>query len=266
MDLEIVRSEIRGPWDPQYVDVDDLTAEEAGQVPDAWKALIGQPEGHAGPAVAAQWRRCCPQMPRVANYLERNTLRMVLVRRTAPHHYVREFQGGVECTNAHSTEIALTYVLRASGGRRRCQLWSGRVPHQGALPSWWPAVEAVTGTLSTELHDGFMEKYWNSGILAVRDMHTVSQRWVEYIDPAALRIRVERSATDRTAVPREEWPDFTQLHVVAEHTTMMAWAVDASTGAGWGDGYDTMHLINDLAESVEDMLGTQTGAIRRNQF
>ena len=115
--------------------------------------------------MAAHWRRVCPSMPRLADYLKQHLLHVGLARINEPYHYVRAVQDGPQPeAERHQSEIALAYLIPdpREGVHRPFYSCFGRKPFGGQRPSWWPAVEAVLGTLATNLHDGFMEQFWGS--------------------------------------------------------------------------------------------------------
>ncbi|EGD53635.1 hypothetical protein SCNU_17622 [Gordonia neofelifaecis NRRL B-59395] len=255
MDDNEIRAGFRAAWSGEYVPIDELTADEAASIPDGWADLVGQSGTTVAAAVSGLWRDLAPGLTRTADLLERDVMQMGLARIRTPHHYVQEYRLGASASSA-TTEIALMYLLRDPRGRKPYIAWFGRTPFTGDLPDWWPSARAVVGDLATGFHDGFMRYSWDCGLLAIPDMHTVSQRWIEYTDTEAQLIEVTSGDDDRP-VPREAWPDFRSMHVIAESTSEMGWAVadDVANGSGWGDGPDTMHPIANLAEAIEPMLG-----------
>ena len=127
----------------------------------------------------------------------------------------------------------------------------------------------MTGALATDLHGrlhGFI----------FRDRHRQhdvrphnGSALVDGIDPDPHRIRLTASTTDRTPLPREDWPDLLNLLVIAENTSPMPWAIDTSatpSNVGWGDGYDTLHPIGNLSDSIETMIEETVGIVQNDQF
>lgn len=260
MDVSDVRRSFYGTWHANYVELDDLTPVELDGVPELWRELVSGDEGVAARQVADRWREWCPKLPRVADFLEEHTLQMGLSRMTTPHHVVREYQLG-DRANYETTEIALVYLVRDLDGVAPFNVWIARRPALEQLPPWWDSVRAVVGDLATEFHDGFMLDSWEEGLLSSVDMPTVSELWIDYIDPTAEGLYVHREDDYSDPILREQWPDFTQLRVIAEGTSNRAWAVDQTTAnnSGWGDGADTLHPIGNLANSIEEMLGESMG-------
>ena len=254
MNADEIRASFYGTWHATYLEADGLTPEESRGLPQVWRDLLAAGEC-AAESVAALWREACPRLPRVADYLEDNVIQVGLSRMTTPHHAVRDLR----CENHaddDTTEIALVYITRDLDHVAPFNAWIGRQPFRQELPPWWGSVRSVLGDLATTLHDGLMLDSWDQGLLAVRDMPTMSELWIDYVDPDAEMIYVHREGDYQAAVPRDQWPDFSQLRVIAEGTSNRAWAVDQrqADNTGWGDGADTLEPISDLALAIEDML------------
>lgn len=254
MNVDEIRRSFYGTWHATYLELDELTAQEAQDLPTIWRELVASSD-EAGGAVASLWRQLCPRLTRVAEFLEENLIQVGLSRMTTPHHVVRDFQLG-DRAGYDTTEIALVYITRDLDHVVPFNAWIGRQPFRQELPAWWGSVQSVLGDLATEFHDGFMLDAWNQGLLAIPDMPTMSELWIDYVDPNAEMMYVHREGDYQAAVPRDQWPDFSQLRVIAEGTTNRAWAVDQrrADNTGWGDGADTLAPISDLAHSIEDML------------
>lgn len=269
MELSEIRENFRGPYAAEYVSLDDLTASEREHLPSSWSAAIGSPDEEIGPLMASRWREVCPTMPRLARYLERHLLHVGLARIKRPYHYVRQMQDGPQPESERTmTEVALVYLIADPDGSRPFYSWLGRRPYDGPQPAWWKSLEAVIGTLAVDLHDGFMHEFGESGIVAVSDMHSVYRRWIQNIDDNLVQMNVTVSPTDYTPIDRNQWPDFGSLMVIAEESTMMAWAVDPAKpdGSGWGGSYDMLHPFTDLAHQIETMIGTVIGAVQNDTF
>lgn len=259
MNVDEVRASFHGAFGARYLEFNELTEDETGRLPSLWRDLVSARECAASD-VAALWRELCPRLPRLADFLEEKLIQVGLSRITTPHHVVRDFQLG-DHAGHDTTEIALTYLLRDPYDVVPFNVWFGRSPRCERVPDWWPSVRAVLGDLATDFHDGFMWDQWEQGLLAIADMPTVSEEWIDYIDPDAEDIYVHHEGDYQTAVPRDQWPDFSQLRVIAQGTSGRAWAVDQrrADNTGWGDGADTLAPISDLARAIEDMLGITMG-------
>lgn len=271
MELSEIREYFSGAHGAEYLTIGDLTDRERETLPQLWSAALELRDEEIGSFMAAHWRRVCPSMPRLADYLEQHLLHVGLARINKPYHYVRAVQDGPQPEDErHQSEIALAYLIPdpREGVHRPFFSWFGRKPFDGQRPSWWPAVEAVLGTLATDLHDGFMHEFGESGIVAVPDMHSVYRRWIQNIDVNLMDMNVTVSPTDYTPIDRSQWPDFGSLMVVAEDSTMMAWAVDPAKpdGSGWGGSYDMLHPFTDLAHEIETMIGETIGAVQNDTF
>lgn len=225
MNIDDIRRSFYGTWHATYLEPGELSAEELQTLPSIWRELVRADEGAAAGDVAALWRELCPRLPLVADYLEENLIQLGLSRMTTPHHVVRELELGERARHT-TTEVALVYITRDLYEVRPFVAWIGRQPFRGQLPPWWESVRSVLGDLATEFHDGFMLDAWDQGLLSIPDMPTMSELWIDYVDPDAEMVYVHKENDYASALPRDQWPDFSQLRVIAEGSTNRAWAID----------------------------------------
>ena len=87
-----------------------------------------------------------------------------------------------------------------SGGRNH------RLDRSWGRERWRGEDFASEGDLATEFHDGFMLDSWDQGLLAIPDMQTMSELWIDYVDPDAEMMYVHREGDWQAAVPRDRWP------------------------------------------------------------
>lgn len=234
----------------EFCTIDELTPQERDTLPATWSAILTAAPDAAIATVLEQWRTLCPHLPVITDALERSILGMGLVRARRRFHPTH---GDSNSPANPSSEIALMYMLREVVlDDVPFQAWFGWPPYSGSKPFYWTSLEPVTGSLTTEFHDGFVDGY-RSGIVPIADHHTVLERWgadVQFLD------------ADDQPIPADQRPDPANLIVCAEHAGHLAFAIDAAhtDGRGWADTYDDLKSV-DSAQVIDEFVGEIIGDV-----
>lgn len=251
------------------ISVEDLQSDERESIPPAWSTALSRSGSNCGDFIADMWLELCPNMPRVASFIRSNLHGVLLAKLPREYHYVRILASGRPYDQVVlPSDIVLIYVFDGPAEWMAGRLWYGKLPLQGAVPEWWNSAHAVYGDLFTQLHNGFMTLSDLSGILQADDVHSISDRWIRYTDPDLEDFQVGWDYEGSRVIPRDHWPDFDQMLVLAENQTQEGWAVDSlkTDESGWGGTFDWVFPVDSIAKSIEDMIGRVTGAIENGEF
>lgn len=261
---EQVRADFVGPHGAAYIELSELSATEHAELPEVWRELVSAPPESVAARISDQWTSHCPQFPLIAEFIRDHLLHLGLVRMQTPYHWVRALNHGPQPDDEVGTTVVLAYFFRDLTETFPFRMWFGYRPFGGELPPYWTSVLPIGGTLATSVHDGFRNQFDEVGLVTVGDMHTVAERWINVNDPDGedLMILNEPGGTE---LPRSQWPDFDSLVVVAENTDALGWAVDVekTDGSGWGDSYDNLAPIPDIAHAVQAMILSNVGVFVR---